>query len=182
MTYKDGLHFFPEKINDATILILGTFPSSEALKHGEYYKNNENLFWTTMSHVLECPNLCNESYTYKEQQLKQHGIILWDIIKSCEREGALDKYIIEESAIKNNLNDVLLGNNIKIVIINGIVIRSKKTKKLGAQGWFIKFNGEIRDFEKKNNVKVVAVHSTSPSAKKWYNLSEWIENIKPYIK
>lgn len=181
MTVKCGLPVFPIDIDNAKVLIVGTFPSPISLECGEYYKNNDNLFWGMMAEVLKCPNLKMESYAFKEQLLKHNHIILWDILKSCERKGALDKSIIEETADNNDFSDILKNNKIRIIIINGVVIRSKKTKKLGAKGWFIKFNGEICDFEKKYNVKVIALHSTSPSAKKWFNISEWKENIRPYI-
>ena len=54
--------------------------------------------------------------------LNYYGICLWDLIKSCERNGSLDKNI--HNAIKNDFSSF---KNVK-VLINGFSTRKKYTK------------------------------------------------------
>ena len=40
----------------------------------------------------------SDDYTVKQQLLTNHGIALWDVLASCEREGSLDSSITAEQA------------------------------------------------------------------------------------
>ena len=127
--------------------------------------------------------LKNSSYKSKEGILRKYGITLCDCISKCERSGSADNNIIEKTAVGRNIAKKFFGKNrrnIEIIIINGVTVRNTEGK-LGARGWFEKFNGDISDFESANNVKVVCLHSTSFGSKSSFNFSEWEENIKPYL-
>lgn len=176
------MKYFPKIPNTAKILILGTYPSVPALENEEYYKDPKNSFWSVLEDVLEEKGLKDTSYKYKEDILKKYGIVLWDSIAECEREKSSDANIIEETARPNNLSRFLqkTARNIEIIIINGVTERSIDNK-LGAKGWFEKFYGKISEFEATYNVKVVCLHSTAYRAKSSFNLSEWRENILPYL-
>jgi len=78
---------------NSRVLILGTMPGPESLRRKQYYANPGNQFWRIVYRVL---GECNEPPSdYKERInfLKKSGIALWDVLKSCEREGASDSMI-----------------------------------------------------------------------------------------
>lgn len=181
---KDGLRYFPEIKNTGKILILGTFPSDDSLSNNQYYYNSSNRFWTMLEDVLEEPGLKDSSYKNKENVLSKYGIILWDSIAKCERKGSGDSSIVENTAQPNDIIKEVFKinkNKIKIIIINGVTVKNNE-EKLGARGWFEKFNGEIEKFESENNVKVICLHSTSKANRDSnFDISEWRNNIRPYI-
>ena len=101
---------------DARILILGSLPGDESLRKQEYYGNPKNLFWDVMSGILEeqAPALYPERVEY----LKRHGIALWDVLHTAEREGSLDANIRNEEF--NNIESLILENpSIEVVATNG---------------------------------------------------------------
>lgn len=80
--------------------MLGSMPGEDSLKQNEYYAHPRNLFWSLMSQVLGfSPEL---GYQHRTEQLIKNHIALWDVIKSCEREGSLDSSIINTSIKINN--------------------------------------------------------------------------------
>lgn len=79
--------FAPIEDTGCTVLILGTGPSIESLKRGEYYGNPRNDFWPIMSRLLgEEP----ASYEEKKAMLLRHHIALWDTLSRFDRKGSLD--------------------------------------------------------------------------------------------
>ncbi len=107
----------PPKIDKKTVrvLILGTFPGEESLRKREYYGNNRNTFWEIIFRVLKK----KDPYVYCEriEILKKAGIGLWDIIKSCEREGSADSEIKE--AVVNKLEKINNCSQLKTICFNG---------------------------------------------------------------
>lgn len=100
MTAKNGLPAF--NLKNAKVVILGTFPGELSLCTQEYYANTGNQFWKLLG-------LDKQDFN----GLKKLNIGLWDVIKSCERDGSAD------SSIKNvEYNDlsVLKG---KTIVFNG---------------------------------------------------------------
>jgi len=98
-------------------LVLGTHPSIASLSYSEYFGHSQNAFWWMAGDCLGFRrqlgvNAQGKSYkltqylrydeshvlSYEEQlQLfTSKGFALWDIIKSCEREGSLDQDIKKE--------------------------------------------------------------------------------------
>lgn len=73
------------------VLILGTMPSPISRRKAFYYANPANRFWKTLSAVLgeDCPN----DIPAKRLWLLHHGIALWDVLRSCDIEGASDQSI-----------------------------------------------------------------------------------------
>ncbi|MCR6096343.1 DNA-deoxyinosine glycosylase [Salipaludibacillus agaradhaerens] len=87
----------PIVASGAKILLLGSMPGEQSLIKQQYYGNKRNHFWPIISDLLNV-DLTTPSYQYKCQQLIGHGIALWDVIASCEREGSLDSAIRHEKA------------------------------------------------------------------------------------
>ncbi|MDF9824135.1 hypoxanthine-DNA glycosylase [Breznakia sp. PF5-3] len=100
---------------EAKILILGSMPSVTSLKNVEYYGYKHNRFWKIITTYTGCKF---NSYTDKEECLKAHGIALWDVIESCEREGSLDSKI--RNVTVNPIADfVAIHPSIKAIFCNG---------------------------------------------------------------
>lgn len=73
-------------------LILGSFPSPASLASQQYYAHRQNQFWRVMAALLG-ESLVESDYTAKQRCLLQHRIGVWDVYRSCVREGALDSAI-----------------------------------------------------------------------------------------
>ena len=73
-------------------LILGSFPSPASLAAGQYYAHRQNQFWRLMGALLREP-LADLAYAEKQRCLLRHRIGVWDVYRSCAREGALDSAI-----------------------------------------------------------------------------------------
>ncbi len=85
---------------DAQVLILGTMPGIKSLQMQQYYAHPRNVFWSIMASLFSF-NLELE-YSAKCQQLKGNHIALWDVLRSCQRQGSLDQDIENKSIIPNN--------------------------------------------------------------------------------
>ncbi len=110
------LKSFPPIVDkQSRVLILGTMPGPMALKKQEYYGFTGNHFWKIIFHLFDV----KEPLTYpeKKQLLKEKGIALWDVFKSCERKGALDSAI--QCAQYNDISGLLKKYpNIQTVFLN----------------------------------------------------------------
>jgi TDG/mug DNA glycosylase family protein len=101
---------------NARILILGSLPGDESIRKQENYGNPRNRFWAVMGGVLdeEVPELYPERVNY----LKKHGIALWDVLGSAEREGSLDSNIMNEEF--NDIENFVSENPaIETIALNG---------------------------------------------------------------
>ncbi len=95
--------FAPVARADATILILGSMPGKVSLQKQQYYAHPQNLFWHFMGELFDAgPDL---AYEKRLLILQMHGIALWDVLKECYRESALDADIVEETIIANDFSD-----------------------------------------------------------------------------
>ncbi|MFQ3548088.1 MAG: DNA-deoxyinosine glycosylase [Termitinemataceae bacterium] len=92
-TSSETLQGFPPIIaSDPSLLILGSFPSSQSLETGMYYGHKRNHFWHILSVCLQEPYPATNQE--KEQIILSHGLALWDVIKRCKRHGgSLDQNI-----------------------------------------------------------------------------------------
>lgn len=107
--------FEPFADKKSKILILGTMPGPMALAKQEYYGFTGNHFWKIMFRLFEVKNPL--TYLEKIALLKTNRIALWDVFKSCEREGALDSKIRCEEY--NDIPGLLKTYpNIKTIFLN----------------------------------------------------------------
>jgi hypoxanthine-DNA glycosylase len=92
--------FDPVYDGDCTALVLGTMPSPVSREKGFYYAHPRNRFWAVLSALFGEPFPVS---TGERRRLSlKHHIALWDVLASCEIEGASD------SKIKNPVcNDFL---------------------------------------------------------------------------
>ena len=91
--------FPPIAAPDTKILILGSMPGQKSLVENQYYAHPRNSFWPIMLKLLKAGN----ELTYDERKtlLLKNNIALWDVLKSCYREGSLDSDI-DQSTIETN--------------------------------------------------------------------------------
>jgi len=111
------IHSFPPiAAEGCKVLILGSMPSVTSLERHQYYGHKQNDFWPMMFAFFEQPY--TDVYSVKQELLIKHGIALWDVLSSCEREGSLDSNIMNE--IPNDINGLLVQYpTIEYIIFNG---------------------------------------------------------------
>jgi TDG/mug DNA glycosylase family protein len=81
---------------DTRLLILGSFPGVASLKAQQYYGHPQNHFWKIWQALWpDDPLPQPEHYGARCTWVLDHGLGIWDVYASCEREGSLD------SAIRN---------------------------------------------------------------------------------
>lgn len=149
MMETETIHSFEPLVgDDPRILILGTMPSVESLKQGEYYANPRNHFWRLIAGVLavELPS----NYEEKITMLKKHKIALWDSIETCVRSDSLDKNI--KDPIPNDIDTFLDQHpTIASVCFNGT-----KSQKI-----FLSYLVHFKK-EKREDKKYTLLPSSSP--------------------
>lgn len=92
--------FPPVAAPDARLLILGSMPGKVSLAANQYYAHRQNLFWRIMGELYGAgPEL---PYEQRLEILQRSGVALWDVLKECFRESALDSDIVEDSIIAND--------------------------------------------------------------------------------
>lgn len=113
---KKLLHSFPPILGkDAKALILGSMPSVSSLQKQEYYGFAHNRFWKIVGQYFQ---INFETYEQKVACIRNHHLILWDVIGQCEREGSLDSNIKHE--ICNDIETLLKQHpSIHTVLCNG---------------------------------------------------------------
>ena len=82
------------------LLLLGSFPGVASLQAQQYYAHPRNQFWPLLS-ALWGEDLRALPYPARLERLRAHGLGLWDVYASCQREGSLDSAI--EAAEPNDL-------------------------------------------------------------------------------
>lgn len=149
-------------------LILGTLPGKESLKRQEYYAHARNRFWRIIS------DLCNEvkPFTYEQKcdKLFRHGIALWDVLSSAERNGSLDRDI--SAGRPNDIAGFLKEHpGIKVIALNG----NK------AADYFDQYRAT---HELPGDIKILRLPSTSPAntgfsttalTEKWRSISDYLD-------
>ena len=86
------------------VLVLGSFPSEASLAAGQYYAHPRNQFWSILS-ALWGIDLRALPYAQRLDEVRRHGLGIWDVYASCRREGSLDSAI--EAARPNDLGGLV---------------------------------------------------------------------------
>jgi hypoxanthine-DNA glycosylase len=73
-------------------LILGSFPSPASLAAHHYYAHRQNQFWRLLAALTDEPFVALDT-PEKRRRLLHHRIGVWDVYRSCMRQGALDSAI-----------------------------------------------------------------------------------------
>ena len=102
---------------DTRILILGSLPSDESIRKQQYYGNPVNDFWRLISEVIG-EDITSFDYSTRIGKLQEHGIGLWDVFSTSEREGSMDSNI-KNVEINDFLNLKNVTPNLRLICFNG---------------------------------------------------------------
>lgn len=107
--------FGPFYDDNSKILILGSIPSPKSRELGFYYMHPQNRFWRVLASIFneELPVTIID----KKEFLKRHNIALWDVLESCEIDGASDSSIKE--TIPNDIELILKNSKIEKIYTTG---------------------------------------------------------------
>lgn len=138
--------FEPVADKNCRILILGSMPGAESLRQQQYYAFERNQFWKIIFKLFD--EEFSHDYETKRKIILKHNISLWDVLKSCEREGSLDSNIKNESV--NDFKDFFKEcPNISHVFFNGTKAQQSFKTHVG--------------FDKFPHLEYVLLPSTSPA-------------------
>ncbi|MBR5566256.1 MAG: DNA-deoxyinosine glycosylase [Roseburia sp.] len=132
---------------NSKILILGSFPSVKSREANFFYGHPQNRFWKVLAAVFgaEVPETVDEKRAF----LLEHGVAVWDVIKSCDIVGSSDSSI--KNVVSNDLREILNSADIRQIFVNG------KT----AEQYYKKY------IEKEIGRKAICLPSTSPANAAW---------------
>lgn len=114
------------------VLILGSFPGARSLQTQQYYAHPQNQFWKILQAIWPSSPLpyCANSYEKRSKWLLAHGLGVWDVYASCQREGSLDTAIRE--AVPNDIAGLQLPQLAAIAHNGGESYKhAKHTQTLG---------------------------------------------------
>jgi hypoxanthine-DNA glycosylase len=107
--------FEPVYDSECAALVLGTMPSPVSRKQGFYYSHPRNRFWAVLAELFgrSFPDSTDE----KRRLVLDNHIALWDVLASCEIEGASDSKIRKPCC--NDFSALLNGSKIRRVYTTG---------------------------------------------------------------
>ncbi len=92
----------PRASPDAHVLILGSIPGRKSLAEERYYVGPRNRFWPIMGRLFDFdPGL---PYEQRVNALRSAGVALWDVLRSCERQGSVDSSIVRGTEVVNDFS------------------------------------------------------------------------------
>lgn len=98
------------------VLILGTMPSPKSREAGFYYAHPQNRFWRVLPMVFGEQPLIGD-IPAQQAFLTRHHIALWDVLESCEIEGASDASI--RNPAPNDMHVILRAAPIRAIFATG---------------------------------------------------------------
>jgi double-stranded uracil-DNA glycosylase len=126
--------FPPVEPDRARLLILGSLPSAESIRRGQYYAHPRNAFWPIMGHLFGTgPDL---PYPERLCRLAVQGVMLWDVLHAAYRPGSLDSAIHPRRLQPNNIPALLARHpELRRIVFNGataeILFRRHVAKRCG---------------------------------------------------
>lgn len=110
--------FPPIEGGNARVLILGSMPGQASLAARQYYAHPRNAFWRIVTELLGLD--AATPYEGRVFALKEARIAVWDVLRTCTREGSLDARIERDSQVANNFHSFFRAHpGITRVFFNG---------------------------------------------------------------
>ena len=165
MTSTTITHEIPPVWNsESRILILGTMPSPASREAGFFYMHPQNRFWKVVPAVfgeeLKFPNSNTKNPELKSLVIQErrdfllrHQIALWDVLSSCDINGASDASI--KNAVPNDFTKILSNSKITRVFC------------IGKTAYNLWKNFCAKKYEAQFNLKTECLPSTSPANAAW---------------
>lgn len=97
------------------VLVLGSIPSPKSRETGFFYGHPQNRFWRVLAAVFDEP--VARGVAEKRDLLLRRHIALWDVVRSCDIEGASDASIANAQA--NDLQRIFDAADIRAVFATG---------------------------------------------------------------
>ena len=115
----------------ARLLICGNMPSVMSLAAAEYYGNPRNAFWPIAGQVFGFA--ADAPYPQRVEALLAHGVAVWDVLRSCVREGSLDSAVQRDSMVPNDFAG-FFGSHPTVgrVLFNGAAAETNYRRLVGA--------------------------------------------------
>ncbi|MDM0012527.1 DNA-deoxyinosine glycosylase [Variovorax sp. J22P168] len=151
--------------DNTAVLILGSFPGARSIAQQRYYAHPQNGFWRILQALWPAEPLATgeDSYEKRSRWLLDHGLGVWDVYASCEREGSLDSAIRE--GVLNDIASLRLPRLAAVAHNGGESFRhARHTRLLG--------------------VPVHRLPSSSPANASWSferKLAAWREVFERYL-
>ncbi len=112
----DAVSFPPVASADALVLVLGSMPGERSLEAAQYYAHARNAFWPIMDALFGID--ANAPYTERLDGLVRNQVALWDVLRTCDREGSLDTRI--RNPVPNDFSAFFADHaRIRAVFCNG---------------------------------------------------------------
>ena len=128
--------FPPVEPQRARTLILGTLPSAESIRQGQYYAHPRNAFWPIMGALFGAGR--DRPYSARLRKLAARGVILWDVLRAAHRPGSLDSAIHPRRLEPNAIPELLARHpELERIVFNGApaeaLFRRHVARKCGAR-------------------------------------------------
>lgn len=107
--------FQPVFDSHSRVLVLGTMPSPQSIRHGFYYSHPQNRFWPLLSVLFGEP--LPQTPEEKATLVLRHRIALWDVLARCDINGASDASI--RHPVPNDFTALLRKADIRTVFTTG---------------------------------------------------------------
>lgn len=137
---------------ESKVIFLGTMPSPVSRRQGFFYMHPQNRFWKVLPEVfgekLSFPNnstFLQEAVGERKDFIIRHRLALWDVLESCEIEGASDASIKKEKV--NDFTEIFTKSKIRNVCFTGKAAQALWKKHC----------------DKKYEVNCICLPSTSPA-------------------
>lgn len=104
--------FFDER---SEVLVLGSFPSPASRAQKFFYGHPQNRMWKMLARMFDEP--VPATVARRADFLLRHHIAMWDVLASCDIEGASDASIV--NAVPNDLAPILSAAPIKAIYCAG---------------------------------------------------------------
>lgn len=160
---------------ESKVLLLGTMPSPKSRELGFFYMHPQNRFWRVLPQVfgenLALPNKAPDTQSAIAERrdfLLRHNLALWDVLASCQIEGAADSSIRQE--IPNDFSQIFSESKIRQVFFTGQTAAALWKKHCALI------------YEERFNLAVHTLPSTSPANARFTleNLIEEYQIVKKY--
>jgi len=143
--------FAPTSTVGAKVLILGSMPGIASLERRQYYAHPRNVFWRIMAQLFDFD--VNISYESRLEKIAAEGIVLWDVLKNCQRPSSLDADILASSVVPNDFSEFFAKcSSMRKIYFNGAKAEALFTQHVSRQ-----FASQLTD------VQLSRLPSTSPA-------------------
>jgi len=113
---RPSVGFPPFARPDARVLILGSLPSAESLRRGQYYAHPRNAFWRVMGELFGASR--DLAYGDRVRRLIENRIALWDVCAAAYRPGSADADLAE--VVPNDFEEFFASHpHIELICLNG---------------------------------------------------------------